>query len=300
MSDAKPRRLGLIIPWTLFALASVAWTAFWFVAKDQAIKRLDAVIVSAKARGVDASYETVRASGYPLHLKLNLTNARVTTAALPQLDAALLPVAINLVDPSHLIIDLKDGLRWTGRDGVTHTLDPVRGAMSVHWKDGALTRVSFDLEGAPTKKLLAHGRPDPRTSNAWQVAVDVEGAEDGDALRAGVVIDHTAALLRDVNPADPLGGWISSGGRATVEALDMRWQGATMTGTGAFGLDAQRRPAGAVTLKAEGQSAAILALLGALDAGAENTATLTAKDGVWRLGQATHPAKPLYDLSSPP
>ncbi|MDZ4777626.1 MAG: DUF2125 domain-containing protein, partial [Alphaproteobacteria bacterium] len=238
-------------------------------------------------------------SGYPLHLKLNLTNVRVVAAAVPRLEAALLPVAINLVDPSHLIIDLKDGVSWTGRDGVTHMLDPVRGAISVHWKDGALTRVSLDLEGAPTKKLLAHVRPDPRKTNAWQVAVVVEGSKD-EALRAGVVIDHTDALLRAARPGDPLGPWIDSGGRATVEALDMKWQGATMTGTGALGLDAQRRPEGAVTLKAEGQSAAILALLGALDPGAENTATLTAKEGVWRLGQATHPAKPLYDLSSPP
>lgn len=299
MSGAAPRRLGLIIPWSLFAVACIAWTAFWFVAKDQAIKRLDAAIVSAKARGVDAGYESVRASGYPLHLKLTLTNAHVAMAPLPRFDAAKLPVAINLVDPSHLIIDLKDGVRWTGRDGAVHTVDPVRGAMSVHWKDGALTRVSLDLEGAPTKKLLAHLRPDPRTPNAWQVAVDVEGADNGETLRAGVVIDHTDALHATASD-DPLGAWVDRGGRATVEALEMNWQGATMSGTGAFGLDAQRRPEGAVTLKAEGQSATVLALLGALDPGEVNTATLRAKDGVWRLGQATHPAKPLYVLSSPP
>lgn len=299
MSAAKHRRLGLIIPWSLFALACVAWTAFWFVAKDQAIKRLDAAIVSAKARGIEARYEGVRASGYPLHLKLHLANPRLTIAGLPRLEAATLPIAINLVDPSHLIIDLKDGLRWTGGDGVTHTLDPHRGAMSVHWKAGALTRVSLDLEGAPTKKLLLHIRPDPRAENALQVALAVEGAKDGEALRAGVVLDH-ADTLRALTPIDPLGAWVKSGGRATVEAFDMRWRGATMTGTGAFVLDAQRRPEGAVSLKAEGESAAILALLGALDPGAVNTATLRAKDGVWRLGQATHPAKPLYVLSSPP
>jgi len=299
MSVATPRRLGLIIPWTLFALACVGWTAFWFVAKDQAIQRLDAAIVSSKARGVDVGYEKVRASGYPLHLKLNLTNVRIAAAALPRLEAPVLPVAINLVDPTHVIIDLKDGVRWTGRDGVTHTLDPLRGAMSLHWKDRAFTRLSLDLEGAPTKKLLAHVRPDPRTTNAWQAAVVVEGETDS-ALRAGVVIDHTDTLLRDLVADDPLGAWINSGGRARVEALEMKWQGATMTGAGAFGLDAQRRPEGSVMLKAEGQSAAILALLGALDSDAANTATLTAKDGVWRLGRAEHPAKALYDLSSPP
>lgn len=299
MTTAKPRRLGLIIPWTLFALACAGWTAFWFVAKDQAIQRLDAAIISAKARGIEAGYDHVRASGFPLHLKLNLENARIATAALPKLEAARLPVAVNLVDPSHLIIDLKDGVRWTGRDGVAHGIDPTRGAMSVHWKGDALTRISLDLEGAPTKKLLAHLRPDPRTANAWQIAVVLEGATSNDALRAGVVVDNTDALLSATGD-DPLAAWIARGGRANVEAIELDWQGAKMTGAGAFALDAQRRPEGAVTLKAEGQSAAILALLGALDAGAENTATLSAKNGVWRLGPATHPAKPLYALPSPP
>ncbi|MBL8559722.1 MAG: DUF2125 domain-containing protein [Hyphomonadaceae bacterium] len=299
MSAAKPRRLGLIIPWALFALACAGWTAFWFSAKDHAIARLDSIIVAAKARGVDAHYDGVRASGFPLHLKLNLANVRVSTAVLPLVEARTLPVAINLVDPSHVIVDLKDGVRWTGRDGVAHLLDPVRGALSLHWDDATLKRASLDLEGAPTRKLLAHLRPDPRAANAFQLALVLEGVDD-EALRAGMVIDHADVLLRSDISVDPLKPWIDSGGRVRVEAIDLRWKGATLTGSGDFALDARRRPEGAVQLKAEGDSVAVLTLLGALDPAAADTATLSAQDGVWRLGQATHPVAPLYDLPSPP
>lgn len=289
------QRLGLYVPWGLFFIACIGWTVFWFTAKDAAIKRLDATIVQAKARGIEAGYTQVRASGYPLHLTLTLRDAHVQMAPLPRLDAAALPVSINLVNSSHLIIDLKDGVRWTGGDGVTHIVDPVRGAMSVHWNGAALTRASLDLEGAPTKKLLLHVRPDARTPDALQVAVDVEGSEASSTLRAGIVIDH-AGKLRDARAGDPLGPWIEAGGRAKVEVLDIRVQGATLTGSGAFSLDSQRRPDGEATLKAEGEILAILAVLGTLDG--TSTASLTAKDGQWRLGRLDYPARPLYALPS--
>lgn len=290
-------RLGLIVPWTLFALVCVGWTVFWFKAKDMAIARLDAAIVQAQARGIEAGYAQVRASGYPLHLTLTLENAHAQMAPLPRFDFVSLPVSVNLVDPSHLIIDLKDGVRWTGRDGVAHVIDPVRGAMSVHWKNNELTRVSLDLEGAPTKKTLIHIRPDKRTPDALQVAIDIEGNEATSALRAGVVVDH-AAVLAQARGGDPLKPWIDAGGRARVELLEIRTQGATMTGDGEFQLDGLRRPEGAANLKVAGDSAAALAFIGALTA--ENTATLSAKDGQWRLGQLAYPAKPLYALSSSP
>ena len=299
MSAAKPRRLGLILPWSLFAVACAAWTAFWFFAKDQAIKRLDAAIVDARGRGIDAGYGSIRASGYPLHLKLHLANAHFAMAPFPRLEAATLPVAVNLVDPSHVIVDLKDGFRWTADGGAINEIDPDRGAMSLHWKGSAFSRLSLDLEGAPTKKLLAHVRPDPRSPNALQVAVDVQGARDGESMRAGIVIEHADALQTAASD-DPLAAWIARGGRARVEALDLNWRGARMRGAGVFGVDALRRPVGKATLTAEGESAAVLALLGALDPGAGNTATLSAADGVWRLGEATLPATPLYALPSPP
>lgn len=286
-------RLGLIVPWTLFVIGCIGWTVFWFAAKDMAVARLDAAIVQAKARGIEAGYAKIRASGYPLHLTLTLENAHAQMAPLPRVEFASLPVSVNLVNPTHLIIDLKDGVRWTGRDGASHVVDPVRGAMSVHWKNNALTRVSLDLEGAPTKKMLIHVRPDARTPDALQVAVDIEGNETTSALRAGVVVDH-AALLAQARGGDPLKPWIDAGGRARVELLEIRTQGATMTGDGEFGLDALRRPEGAATLKVSGAPA----LVGALPA--EGTTTLSAKDGQWRLGELAYPAKPLYALSSSP
>jgi hypothetical protein len=295
------RRLGLYIPWGLFALACIGWSVFWFVTKDAAIRRLDAAIVQAKARGIDAGYGAVRASGFPLHLTLMLTDAHLQSAPLPRLDFATLPVSVNLVDPSHLIIDLKDGVRWTGRDGAAHAIDPTRGAMSVRWKEGALSRVSLDLEGAPVPRLLVHIRPDARTPDAWQVAVDMSGHETdlAERLRLGVVIDHTAALA-DSRVGDPLGPWIAAGGAAKVEAFDLEWHGSKVTGAGVLRLDGLRRPEGAIDLQIDGGADGLMALFGGQNLRASGAVTLRAQDGSWRLGDSSAPARPLYALPSPP
>jgi Uncharacterized protein conserved in bacteria (DUF2125) len=294
------QRLGLYIPWTLFALACLGWTAFWFASKDQAIKRLDAAISQAKVRGIEAGYGSVRASGFPLHLTLTLSDAHVQSAPLPRFEAKTLPVSVNLVDPSHLIIDLKDGVRWTGRDGVAHAIDPTRGAISVRWKGPTLTRISLDLEGAPAPRLLVHVRPDARTPDAWQVAVDISGHETDEAerLRLGVVIDHTSSFASS-RVGDPLGPWVDAGGTAKVEALDLDWHGSKVTGAGALSLDALRRPEGAIDVQIAGGADGLMALFGGQTLQARGAATLRAKDGTWRLGDISAPARPLYALPSP-
>lgn len=295
------QRLGLYVPWALFALACLGWTAFWFVTKDHAIKRLDAAIVIAKARGIEAGYGAVRAGGFPLHLTLTLRDAHLQSAPFPRLDATTLPVSVNLVDPSHLIIDLKDGVRWTGRDGETHVIDPIRGAMSVHWKGRTLTRISIDLEGAPAPRALVHIRPDARTPDAWQVAIDISGHETdlAERVRLGVVLDHTSAFTQ-TRAGDPLGPWVDAGGTANVEALDLDWHGSKVTGAGAMRLDALRRPEGAIELQITGGANGLMALFGGQTLQANGATTLRAKDGTWRLGDISAPARPLYDLSSPP
>lgn len=292
-------RLGLIVPWTLFVLVCVGWSVFWFAAKDMAIARLEAAIIQAKARGVDAGYGDVRASGYPLHLTLTLKNAHVQMAPLPRFEFVSLPVSVNLVNPTHLIIDLKDGLRWTGRDGAAHVIDPVRGAMSVHWSGRALRRISIDLEGAPAPHTLVHIRPDARTPDAWQVAIDIAGHETdtGERLRLGVVLDHTTAFATP-RAGDPLGPWVEAGGTAKVEALEMDWHGSKLTGDGVLRLDGLRRPEGAIDLQITGGADGLMALFGGQSLQASGVATLRAKDGAWRLGDITAPARPLYALSS--
>lgn len=291
-------RLGLVIPWTLFVLVCIGWTVFWFAAKDMAVARLDAAIAQARARGVEAGYAQVRASGYPLHLTLTLSEAHVQMAPLPRLDFVSLPVSVNLVDPSHLIVDLKDGVRWTGRDGAPHVIDPVRGAMSVHWQGRTLKRVSLDLEGAPAPHTLVHIRPDARTPDAWQVAIDIAGHETdtGERLRIGVVVDHTATLAQ-ARPGDPLGAWVDAGGAAKIEALELDWHGSKITGAGTLRLDGMRRPEGAIDLQIAGGANGLMALFGGQNTRTSGAATLRVQDGAWRLGDISAPARPLYALS---
>jgi hypothetical protein len=300
--SAQPRRLGLYVPWALFAVVCLGWIAFWFVAKDAAIRRLDAAITRAGARGIEAGYETIHAGGFPLHLTLTLEGAHVQASPLPRLTFKRLPISVNLVDPMHVIVDLKDGVRWTGRDGAAHVIDPLRGAMSVRLAKGKVQRISLDLEGAPAPHLLVHLRPDTRAADTWQVAVDIASSEtnSADRLRMGVVIDHGAAFAA-LRPGDPLGAWTDAGGAAIIEVIDMDWRGSKVTGTGRLTLDSQRRPQGAVDLRIEGPVDDLVAMLGAhSSADAQGAVQLVARDSMWRLGEASMPARPLYALSSPP
>ncbi len=299
--STSPRRLGLYVPWALFALFCLCWTGYWLYAKDAAVKALDAAIANGGAHGVEASYGDVRAGGFPLRLTLTLTDARAATR-MPalQIAAAALPVSINLSNPRHLIVGLAGGLRWTGESGAAQVLTTARGDLSIRvTSDGALARFSLDLEGAEitragaaaTKigKLLVHLRPDPRRAADAQLIVDaadwsgptpfaaLNGLSPFAHFRAAVAVTDYATL----GTAQPLQTW---SGALRVERFDVGYAGTQVTGDGALDLDALYRPVGTLTLT---------------PAGAQPVA-LVAGEGWWTFaGLRVAPAKPLYAPSPP-
>jgi hypothetical protein len=262
-----PRRLGLYIPWALFALFCVGWTAYWFVARDAALKALDAQIARAGTLGIKATYADVRASGYPLRLTLTLERFGARSGTLG-FSAPSLPISINLSNPRHIIVGLGGGLRWRRENYDSHAMSMRRGSMSLRLDDAnRLARASLDLEGVRIEhgghmmlvrppdteigKLLVHVRPDPRDGADAQLvieATDWRGPTPVAALntlapyqhfRAAVVVTQSASLASRT----PLASW---NGALRIERFDVASARGAFVGEGELTLDAARRPEGAL------------------------------------------------------
>lgn len=294
MSGApRPRRLGLYIPWAIFALICVAWTAYWFMARDAAIRALESAVERANAAGVNAGYGGLRAGGYPLRLTLTLEDAHADPAPGIAFTAARLPVSINLSNPRHIIVGLGDGLHWRTNDG-DHAMTVQRGELSIRLDDGGLARLSLDLDGARVvhdatavtdiAKLLVHVRPDPRARADQQLVIEADdwrGPTPFAALspltpfthfRAAIVVTESASLISRT----PLASW---DGALRIERLDVAWADARVVGDGTLDLDGAHRPAGALQLTPTGGQ----------------PVELRAANGWWTLaGLRVAQAKPLY------
>lgn len=302
--STSPRRLGLYVPWALFALFCLCWTGYWFYAKDAAVKALDAQIARVNAAGVKASYFRARADGYPLRLTLTLENFGVSTPEFG-LSASSLPVSVNLSNPRHIIVGFGDDLRWRTGNFLRQWITVRRGQMSLRFDSAnALARFSLELDDAhiqgvydgyrvpnETKfdKLLVHVRPDPRRDQDAQVVIEannwsgptpfaaLNGLSPFAHFRAAVAVTDYATL----GTAQPLRTWT---GALRVERLDVDYADRQVTGDGALDLDGLYRPVGTLTLT---------------PAGGEPVA-LVAAEGWWTFaGLRVAPAKPLYAPSPP-
>ena len=291
----KRNRLGLYVPWALFGLACAGWSGYWFVARDTALKALDAQIALVNAAGMDAGYAHVAASGFPLHLTLTMDGAHITPVPFVQLEARHLPLSINLSNPRHLIVGFGDGVRWTTPDGVAHDLQAARGEFSVRFGgDGALARASLDLEGArivhasgaPTEieSLLLHVRPDPRRAGDAQIVLETKawsGPTPFASLNDLAPFDHFNAAVVATNSAtlatsDPLRTWT---GALRVERFDVGYAQTQVAGNGELKLDPAHRFQGALQITPDGAQ----------------PVELRAQNGWWTFaGLRVAQAKPVY------
>src|SRR5262249_53312611 len=110
------------------------------------------------------------------------------------------------------------------------------------------------------EKFVANARPDPRRSGDYQLALEADNLTlprpvrsletfglNAPILRAGIVVEHGAALLQG-SENDPLGPWRQAGGRMRFEALSLNWGPLQTSATGDGGLDQQRRIEGRLVI----------------------------------------------------
>lgn len=268
----KPRRLWLIVPWVLFALLAAAWIAYWNLAANTARDRLAAWVAQQNARGAQTSYAGVTTQGFPVLLRLQIADASYAAegggwrATTPRLD-----LHVNLVNPSHLMLDTQAPIEITRDDGSRSILDADALLMSLRAQDDALAEARIEADALTldnpaedgvlsVEKLIMGLRPDPRGDGAFQLSFDAtnlklarparafEGfGQDIASLRTATVIENAAALARQGDD-DPLQPWRDAGGRLRFEAIALSWGDLEASGAGEAALDAQRRVQGRLEL----------------------------------------------------
>jgi hypothetical protein len=269
--NAKPKRLGLWIPWALFAAVILAWCGYWFAARSEAIRQINAAIEQERANGADIGVGAMTASGFPLRLSVRLSDAHYAPADRAwRLNSERIALNINLSNPSHLLIAPEAALQWTKTGGETLTIAPRAANMSVRFVQEDLARLSLlatdvtitDSRGpaksATLARFLMHARPDVRDDKALQIALEADDWVWGAApagfegfgprlqqVRAALSVEQRA-LLGQGQKKDPLSAWSEKGARMQVETLQAQWGEVSVTGKGALGLDPARRPVGQI------------------------------------------------------
>jgi hypothetical protein len=284
----RPRRWGLIIPWAIAALIVIGWCGYWFTLREAALRELSTWSEEQVQAGGPQGYATVNTTGFPLRLELMLTDASFRSAdGGLQATTPLARLAVNPVNPAHLIVTLPEPITYELHDGGPRILTAARLQASLRTQDNRLAR--FSLEGqsiraappsAPTdqglraEQLSVHVQPDPRDAADWQVAAralnmsiasPVRGFEalgqTFPELTLGLVVTKAQALSDPAGAADPLLLWTQAGGEVRIETSEIVWGPARATGQGLLRLDAQRRLEGRLALRLD-DAAALLEALG--------------------------------------
>lgn len=328
MKPAKRKRPWTVYSvWALLIVVLAAWTMWWFALKDIAKQRVEAWAAAQRAAGAQVSYSAAAASGFPLRLTLTFDDARfIAPGGGWNMATPRVALHINPSDLSIFIIEPRATLSWTTR-GAQHTFTPRESAISVHLANDRPDRVivegkniAITRNGAPDMTIgaiVAGIRPDPRAAGDGQLSLDAQAIDfiklpqgfealggQMAALNARVVIEKGAVLIAPSR--DRLAAWKEAMGAARIEGLHVVWGSASLTSTGRFTIDDQRRIEGDLTLTLEkpeetfaaltksptvsAQTAAIYRALGALGM----TPVLSFRDGEKRLyGQRIGTVEPI-------
>lgn len=128
----KPRRLALILPFVLIALALIGYGAFWFVASQRLKGGIEAQAAALRDAGYVVDLQDQRVGGFPFRMKLSFGEARIASPsgwalAVPGLEAEAYTHA-----PGHWVIAAPEGLTFTRPGGgpVAVRGDGLRGSIA--------------------------------------------------------------------------------------------------------------------------------------------------------------------------
>lgn len=278
----KARRLWLVIPWALFAVLAIGWVIWWNVLASAARERLEAFAAQEQARGADMRLGAIEARGFPVLLRLEISDIAYAPAGGGwRVQTAAGALHIQVLNPQHVIFEARAPIALTREDGDITNISAETLLASFRVAGGALAQAGIEADHlvlddpdgeARLRKLVLNVRPDPRDDSAHQAALDIQGlhlaqsvrnfealGQDIAALRAAIVIEHSAALAAGAD-GDPLKPWRDAGGRLRVEALALEWDALKASGEGHVSVDEQRRLVGALALPIESPSALFRAL----------------------------------------
>lgn len=117
LAARKPRRLGLYLPFALLLLAAAAWTIFWFWARGEVQKRLDASVADLGRAGYEVSWKERSIGGFPFRMDVTLREARVREPSGWGLDAPVLAGEAFAYAPKNWVIAAPQGLTFVRPKG---------------------------------------------------------------------------------------------------------------------------------------------------------------------------------------
>jgi hypothetical protein len=280
------RAWWLVIPWLLFLAAAGGWVAYWFIAANTAETRLHEWVETQRSSGADARIGAIVRHGFPVLLRLELRDAAYAPPREGwRLSTARADLHVDLLNPSHVIIEANAPIAFARANGAISNINADALIVSIRNQGAAIAQagveanaLTIDDEEAEgvlaVRRVVVNWRPDPRTADAYQFALDAEGValprpvrsfesfgQDIASLRVAVVVDKAAALLSSEGD-DPLAPWREAGGQLRFEALALNWGPLATTGEGEVRLDDERRLAGALHFPIEEPAPIFRALAG--------------------------------------
>lgn len=140
-----PRRIWLVAPYILVALAFLGWSAGWMVLKGQMERHMDQATADLRKAGFEVACKERKVAGYPFRFYVTLTEARLREPSGWALDMPLLKAEASAFNTKHWMIVASDGAVVTR---------PVAGGLRV---TGKALRASFVATGAPLPRIAVEG-----------------------------------------------------------------------------------------------------------------------------------------------
>lgn len=280
MSGLGRLRLGLWVPWALFALAALGWFVYW--------RGLEARYAAQLRDLPGLSFQKLASEGFPFRLAFRAAQAGYAPAGLDlRLETGEAMIAVNPIDPRHLIIGAQSPLRIVRGDGTAAQIWGAPLVMSVRATPAGAQIVAeaakfkLALEGgaqaaAAAEQLTLGLRPDPRDPARRQASITADHLAMNPSPFGLDALGPTIARLQAMTsfPAD------DPDRTYQVEGLAAEWGGARFSAVGTLSLDAQNRPDGALDLTVQEARAPLeaLARMPGLEAAAKDT-LLALRDG---------------------
>lgn len=320
----KRRGPGLItILFALIVIACIAYSAYWFIARNVISSGIDDWITEQRAQGLEVDYASRRLSGFPFRFVLDVEEpAYGIPDSQSMWRADDLQIVMQPWNYNHAII------RAPGRhelgDGAMQALIDGRSAMSLRWGGGSIRQISMALneasfnvagdEPAEVDGFEFHLRPAPgapdmlQLETHWQeVRLPDVPTEDmaflgkvvGPSILRAELDDGVPAIREGANLAHAFALALRSGGELRVPQVMVEWGPAHLGGkmdlaapegdvSGSIGIRIEKADDLRAALEAEGlMTDELRAYIGALEAASANDGFLPLPirgDGIYFLG----------------
>ena len=284
----RSTRLGLLIAIVLLVTAVGGYTAFWFVVAGHIADGIGQWAESLRPHKLDLAWRAIRVGGFPLALRVELTDVVLTDQALagpaqvraPSLTANAQPWNFRrwrLAAPGGLGASLGPPEQPTARLAAQQA----SGSVAINADGSAAIRlelveptadagVRLAAKGADLRVTLPPHPPQSHDEPAAQFGLDVHALTlpvvpaplrnplDDIALRITVMGPVPAAPPRQAATA-----WRDAGGTLELEHLAVRWGGLAVNGSGTVALDDQLQPVASFSGGIEGYDELLKALVAA-------------------------------------